>query len=60
MEQSAIGVALFAAIHAMSAKVGEAARPSQLAAPRICQAVVLALFAVADAVILWFPIDCRR
>jgi hypothetical protein len=59
-EQNAIGGASFAAIHAMSAKVGEAARPSQPADPRGCQAHPLGLFAVEDVVILRLPIDCRR
>ena len=44
-EQNAIGGASFVAIHAMSAKVGEAARASQPAAPRACQAPVLPWFA---------------
>src|SRR5271165_5521027 len=54
-EQSAIGGASFAAIHAMSAKVGEAARPSQPAAPRGRQAHPLPLSAAEDVVIFWAP-----
>jgi hypothetical protein len=49
-EQSAIGWASFAAIQAMTAKVGEAARASQPAAPRACQALVLPLSAAEDVV----------
>jgi hypothetical protein len=59
-EQSAIGGASFAAIHAMSAKVGEAASASQPAAPRACQAFALPLFAADDVVIVRLPIDCHR
>src|ERR1700693_5991833 len=59
-EQSAIGGASSAAIHAMSAKVGEAAMASQPAAPRACQALALPLFAAEDVVIFRLPIDCRR
>jgi hypothetical protein len=50
-EQSVIVGAAFAAIHAISAKVGEAARASQPAAPRACQGLVLPLFATEDIVI---------
>jgi hypothetical protein len=59
-EQSAIGCASFAAIHAMSAKVGEAAKASQPAAPRACHAPALPVFAAKDVVIFRLPIDCRR
>jgi hypothetical protein len=44
-EQSGIGSASFAAIHAMNPKVGDAARASQPAAPRARQEVALPLFA---------------
>src|SRR5918993_483768 len=44
-EQSAIGGASFAAIHAMSAEVGEAAKASQPAAPLACHAPALPVFA---------------
>jgi hypothetical protein len=54
-EQSAIEGAWFAAINAMSAKVGEAARPSQPAAPRACQARSPALSAAEDVVIFPAP-----
>jgi hypothetical protein len=55
-EQSASGCASFTAIHAMSAKVGEAARESHPAVPRACQAHPLPLFAAEDVVILRLPI----
>src|SRR5215212_2322361 len=51
-EQSAIACASFAATHAMSAKVGEAARVSELAMPHACWALALALFAAEDLVIV--------
>jgi hypothetical protein len=51
---NAIGDALLAAMQAMTAKVGDAARDSQPAAPRACPG-----FAVVDVVIFQFPIDCR-
>ena len=54
--QSPIGGTLFAARHAMSAKVGEAARASQPAVPRAHQALAVAVFAAADVVIFRFPI----
>jgi hypothetical protein len=59
-EQSAIGGASFAATHAMNARVGEAARASQPAAPRAGQAPALPLFAAEDVVIFQLPIDCRH
>jgi hypothetical protein len=59
-EQRVIGDASFAAIHAMSAKVGEAARLSQPAALRGCQTDPLPVFAAEDIVIFPLPIDCRR
>jgi hypothetical protein len=59
-EQRAIGGASFAAIHAMSAKAGEAARPSQPAALHGGQAHPPPLFAAEDVVILRLPIYCRR
>jgi hypothetical protein len=59
-EQNAIGDAWFATGHAVSAKVGEAARASQSAAPRACRSLVLALSATVQVVILRLPIDCRR
>ena len=49
-EQSAIVGAAFAAIHAISAKVGEAARASQPAAARP-EAIALPWFAAEDIVI---------
>jgi hypothetical protein len=58
--QNGSGGASFAAIQAMSANVGEAARTSQPAAPRDCQALAFARFADDDVVIFRFPIDCRR
>jgi len=56
-EQMVIWGASLAAIHAISAKVGEAAMPSQPAAP-LARAL---LFLVAmDVVIVGLPIDFRR
>jgi hypothetical protein len=57
-EQNVIGDASFAAIHAMSAKVGEAAKASQPVVPRACLVLALPLSAAADIVILQLPIDC--
>jgi len=54
-EQVAIRGASVAVIHAISAKVGDAARVSQSAAPRASQALVLPLFAAEDVVIFRFP-----
>jgi hypothetical protein len=59
-EQIAIGGAWFAAIQAMSAKVGEAARLSQPAAPRACHARATDLLAAEGVAIFGLPIDCRR
>jgi hypothetical protein len=58
--QRAIGGACLVAIHAMSVKVGEAARPSQPAAPRGCHGHPLPLSVAEDVVIFRLPIDCRR
>jgi hypothetical protein len=55
--QSVMGDVSFAAIHAMSANVGEAARASQPVAPRVCQVLELSLFAAETVVILPLPID---
>jgi hypothetical protein len=57
--QNAIEGGSFAEIHAMSAKVGEAARASQRVAPRGCPAVALALVAPDDVVIVGLPIDLQ-
>jgi hypothetical protein len=58
--QNAIGRAWFAAMHAMNAKLGEAAKASQPAAPRTDPARALPLSAAEDVVIFRLPIDCRR
>ena len=59
-KQRAIGGASAAAIHAMSAKVGEAASPSQLAASRARGAGALPFREAAEVVIFGLPIDIRR
>jgi hypothetical protein len=59
-EQIAIRGASVAVIHAISAKVGEAAMPSQPAAPRVRHALALRFFAAVSVVILGLPIDFRR
>jgi hypothetical protein len=59
-EQRATGRASFAGIHAMSAKLGEAARPSQPAAPGGWQTHPVPLLAAEDVVIFPLPIDCLR
>jgi hypothetical protein len=55
-EHIGIAGAPLAVSQAMSAKVGEAARASQPAVPRACQALAVAVFAAADVVIFRFPI----
>jgi hypothetical protein len=59
-EQIVISDASIAEIHAMSAKVGEAARPSQLVASWVCRARASLFFAGIDAVIFYFPIELDR
>lgn len=59
-EQIVIRGASLAAIHAISAKVGEAVRPSQPAAPPACQARALLIFATTGVFIFGLPIDFRR
>jgi hypothetical protein len=59
-EQRALGGAWFVAIHAMHAKVGEAARPSQPAALSGCETHPVPLSVAEDVVIFQLPIDCRR
>jgi hypothetical protein len=59
-EQIAIPGASLAAIHAIRAKVGEAARPSQPAAPRVREAPALLFFAAMSVVIFGLPIEFRR
>jgi hypothetical protein len=62
-EQSAIGRASVAAIHAMSAKVGEAARASTPPAPRAGDVLALLSFAaeyvVAAACVVIYPAPDR-
>ena len=42
------------------AKVGEAARASQPAAPRVCQPLAIPPFAAEDVAIFRLPIECRH
>jgi hypothetical protein len=56
-EQSAIRGASVAAIHAIKAKAGDAARPIQLAASRARHAPAFRFFAAVSVVIFSLPSD---